>query len=286
MQLGCFTSGYRYLPLECAFSDAASFGYDYIELWGGRPHAYPPDLKSGGLCELLRLRDRYQMPIRVFTPEQNAYPYNFMLGGETQRAESMAYLKLAMDMGQAMGAEYTVISAGHAGYSLTPDARWGRLIRCLKELASYAEKLGHPLLLEPLTHFESNVCTTYCELLKALDRVNSPFLFGMCDVVAPFVQGEQISGYPRLLRNRLRHVHLVDSDGASETHLLPGDGIMPLGRILTQLREEGYDGTATIELVSAYLNDPSRYAKLGLERIKALLKGERDGTPEEARCRG
>lgn len=31
--------------------DAAAFGYDFIELWGGRPHAYAPDLLSGGLAE-------------------------------------------------------------------------------------------------------------------------------------------------------------------------------------------------------------------------------------------
>ena len=40
MELGMFTSGYQYYPLERAFADARRFGYDYIELWGGRPHAF------------------------------------------------------------------------------------------------------------------------------------------------------------------------------------------------------------------------------------------------------
>ena len=43
MELGMFTSGYQYYPLERAFADARRFGYDYIELWGGRPHAFAPE---------------------------------------------------------------------------------------------------------------------------------------------------------------------------------------------------------------------------------------------------
>ena len=48
MRLGMFTCGYQREPLEKAFADARQFGYDYIELWGGRPHAFAPDLKAGG----------------------------------------------------------------------------------------------------------------------------------------------------------------------------------------------------------------------------------------------
>ena len=40
LELGLFTSGYQRYPLEQAFEDASRFGYDYIELWGGYPHAY------------------------------------------------------------------------------------------------------------------------------------------------------------------------------------------------------------------------------------------------------
>ena len=39
MELGMFTSGYQRYPLERAFADARDLGYDYIELWGGRPQS-------------------------------------------------------------------------------------------------------------------------------------------------------------------------------------------------------------------------------------------------------
>lgn len=47
VKIGMFTSGYQRNPIEHIFMDAKRFGYDYIELWGGRPHAYPFDLKKG-----------------------------------------------------------------------------------------------------------------------------------------------------------------------------------------------------------------------------------------------
>ena len=67
------------------------------------------------------------------------------------------------------------------------------------------------------------------------------------------------------------HLHLVDNDGVSDTHLLPGDGIMPLRQILADMRSAGFDGTVTVELVTNYISDPSYYAKLALERTKELL---------------
>ena len=63
----------------------------------------------------------------------------------------------------------------------------------------------------------------------------------------------------------------LDSDGRSENHLLPGDGVLPLREQLQALRRAGYDGAATIELVSMYTDDPTYYAKCAIERVRELL---------------
>lgn len=270
MEYGLFTSSYQRVGLERAFSDAAAFGYDFIELWGGRPHAYAPDLLSGGLAELRRLMERYAMPVRVYTPEHNAYPYNYMLGSDTQWADCVSYLSDAIRAGASLGAEYTLISVGHGGGAPYP-ARWQRLLKTLHALSRAAEDAGHKLLLETLTPYESNTCTTLSELMLALREIESPCLFGMCDLVAPFTQNEDPADYVRKLGNNMRHLHLVDSDGVSDTHLIPGDGAMPLASILRDMRAAGYDGTATIELVTNYIDRPSEAALLALSRAKELL---------------
>ena len=103
MKFCMFTSGYMRDPLEKAFRDAAELGYDGIEIWGGRPHAYAPDLAAGDLKDLVRLSRDYGVPIVGYTPETNAYPYNMMIGSERMRRDSLDYIKLSMDMAAAMG---------------------------------------------------------------------------------------------------------------------------------------------------------------------------------------
>ena len=88
MELGLFTCGYQYTNIESAFIDAAAFGYDFIELWGGRPHAWAPDMDAGRVAQLQELSARYAAPIRVYTPEHNGYPYNYMPVSYTHLASS------------------------------------------------------------------------------------------------------------------------------------------------------------------------------------------------------
>ena len=106
------------------------------------------------------------------------------------------------------------------------------------------------------------------ELLEAVD---SPWLMGMCDVVPPVLQGEDPVDYCRHLGSRMAHLHLVDCDGVTETHLIPGDGVLNLKQIVSDFRQAGYDGRATLELVTHYMDDPTGAAGLALQRAKELL---------------
>lgn len=272
MKIGMFTSGYRRSDVEDIFRDAKRFGYDYIELWGGRPHAYPYDLKRGQLDSLMSLSDKYEMLIRVYTPEHNEYPYNYMIGDEYQRKESIEYLKTAIEMGKALGAEYTVISAGHAGYNATRKEIWDRLKKSIRELVDHAEDKDHMILIEALTPFESNVCISANDLCDIIEYIDSPYLGAMCDVVPPYVQNESMMSYFRKLGKNLKHLHIIDSDGASDTHLVPGEGNIPLKELVEEIHDVGYAGGATIELVTAYIKEPSLYAKQAIDRFKKLTE--------------
>lgn len=272
MKIGMFTSGYQRNDIENMFRDAKRFGYDYIELWGGRPHAYAYDLERGQLDNLLNLKEKYEIPIKVYTPEHNAYPYNYMIGDEYQRNESIKYLKTAINMGVVLGADYTVISAGHAGYMASRKEIWERLCNSMKELVSCAEEKEHTLLLEALTPFESNVCTKANDIVEIIEYINSPYFGAMCDIVPPYVQHENIMSYFKKLGKNLKHLHVVDSDGHSDTHYIPGDGNIPLKELMEEINDFGYNGGVTIELVTAYINEPSLYAKKAINRLKEITK--------------
>ena len=273
MKYGLFTCPYQRLSLEKAFSDASVMGYDYVELWGGRPHAYAPDLLDGDLDAILRLIDRFEMPVEVYTPEHNAYPYNYMIGTERQWDDAMDYLSAALRCGKALGAKYTLISVGHSGFAPLQERR-ARLLKSLRHLSLEAERLDHPILLEPLTPMESDFCTCAEELLEILEELNSPFIQGMCDVVVSFVQHRNPADDIRLLGSRMAHLHLTDSDGITEAHLLPGDGSMDLRGLLGELRTGIYDGSATLELVTHYIDTPSEAAFAAIRRIREMTEDE------------
>ena len=272
MKLGMFTSGYQRNDLEHIFIDAKRFGYDYIELWGGRPHAYAPDLKNGDMKELLRLRDKYGVEIRGYCPEHNAYPYNYMIGSEAQRQDAIEYLKLCFDMAKEMGADYTLISSGHAGYGADHDQIWNRLEKSVRELVDHAEKIGMKIVMEALTVYESNVIKSANDLKKLFTIIDSPNLVGMCDIVPPYTQHESIMDYFDKLGDKMYHLHLIDGRHDSDDHVMPGEGEIPLPELIKELKEINYNKTATIELVTGYINEPRFYARRAIDNVRAMMK--------------
>lgn len=270
MKIGIFTSGYQRGKIEEAFNDAKRFGYDYVELWGARPHAYPYDDE---ICvpEIKRLIEKYDMPVKIYTPEMNAYEYNMMWENDEMRADSIEYVKKSMDFAKAVGAEYTLISAGHAGHYTTYNEIQERLLDGLRKIVEHAEKIDHKVIYEALTIYESNVTTTANQLSQVLDEIDSPYLVGMMDIVVPYVQGENMLAYFDKLGDKMVHLHIIDSDGHTESHVCPGEGVLPLDLLMEELKEKNYNKTATIELVTNYLNEPSIYARRAIDNIRRYM---------------
>ena len=271
LKVGMFTSGYQRNPLEHCFMDAKEYGYDYIELWGGRPHAYATDLKAGDINEVRRLIEKYEMPVLGYTPEHNAYPYNYMIGSEAQRRDAVDYLKLSLEMAKEMGAEFVLTSPANGGYLATYDQLWGRLEKNIQELGDYAAKLEIKLVVEALTPYESNFFTRANDLVELFRRVDNPYVVGMCDIVPPFVQHESIMAYFDKLGNKMDHMHIIDGENGSDTHMIPGEGNIPIKEMLYEMKRIGYDKTATLELVTNYINEPRFYAKRAIDNMRELM---------------
>lgn len=271
LKVGMFTSGYQRNPLEHCFMDAKEYGYDYIELWGGRPHAYAPDLKAGDINEVRRLIEKYEMPVLGYTPEHNAYPYNYMIGSEAQRRDAVDYLKLSLEMAKEMGAEFVLTSPANGGYLATYDQLWSRLEKNIQELGDYAAKLEIKLVVEVLTPYESNFFTRANDLVELFRRVDNPYVVGMCDIVPPFVQHESIMAYFDKLGNKMDHMHIIDGENGSDTHMIPGEGNIPIKEMLYEMKRIGYDKTATLELVTNYINEPRFYAKRAIDNMRELM---------------
>ena len=98
MRIGMFTSGYQRSPMEHAFADAARFGYDYVELWGGRPHAFAPDLLAGDLTGILDLIQRYQVPVEVRPERSQALAIRWLISAARARSEHTMAARLSGEL--------------------------------------------------------------------------------------------------------------------------------------------------------------------------------------------
>lgn len=272
MKIGMFTSGYQRNPLEHCFEDARRFGYDFIEMWGGRPHAFAPDLKAGEIENIKRLIDKYEMPVTGYTPEHNAYPYNFMIGSEMQRRDAVEYLKLCLDMAKEMGSDYMLVSPAHAGYLATYEEIWERLEKTVRELGDHAEKVGVKLVVETLTPYESNAFKSANDAVELFKRIDSPYVVGMCDLVPPFVQHESILAYLDKLGDKMYHFHIIDGEQGTDSHIIPGEGSIPLPELMKELKDAGYNRTVTLELVTGYMNEPRLYARRAIDNVRAYMQ--------------
>lgn len=242
MKLSMLTLLFPNHTLEDCFRILSDQGYDGIEIWGARPHAYAYDLDGDKVEEILRCRDRYGLEIAMYTPEMLAYPYNLVSADKKERRETVAYLKAALRGAAAMGAPRMQVTCGHYGYHTARSLAWDWLTEGLKEAAEEAEKQGVDLIVEALTPCESNMILRCDDIVELMDRVGSSRLKTMIDLVPPAVMSEELEEYFEKLPGRVDFIHCIDTDGVTYNHLMPGTGTLPFPQLLALLRKKGYDG--------------------------------------------
>lgn len=82
---------------------------------------------------------------------------------------------------------------------------------------------------------------------------------------------------------RLRHVHLSDNAGRGwDSHLPPGQGVLPLDGFLADLRLSGYSGSVTLEVdLRRYMPDPAALRDVMVtmrERCQGALRVDEPAT--------
>ena len=64
---------------------------------------------------------------------------------------------------------------------------------------------------------------------------------------------------------------VIDGENGSDTHMIPGEGNIPIKEMLYEMKRIGYDKTATLELVTNYINEPRFYAKRAIDNMRELM---------------
>lgn len=269
MKISFFTNSLHRWPIEKSFEVASKFGYDGIEIWGGRPHAYAPDMRPEDIQKIKDLSAKYNLPIVSFEPEMACLLWR----DQRWIDESMEYFRQCIDFCKAIGCPYMVMAALQCSYEYSTDEDWAQFIKYMKELAAYSESVdGVTMILETVTPWEGNILIRSDDTVRALKEINSPKVKAMLDLAAPLTVGEPSSNYFEKLGKELVHVHLVDCKKDVEDHLILGDGELPVEEVLSMLDSYGYDGYCSVELFDEYRTEPILFNQRAIRAIRQSLE--------------
>lgn len=256
MKFGCFSLDFRRFSLETAFRAAARYDFEGIEIWGGRPHAYPFDMDAEKVKEILSLKKKYNMEVPMYTPNALGMPYNLCSLDAREQKDALKYFKIAIDACEALECPRMLMVADHPGYEVAEKDSFQRFVENMKELGRYAIDKDIKLVIESLTPMESPVITTSDDCQRVIEEIGLSNIEAMMDVVPPAVAYEPISAYFKKLGNKMNYIHLCNNDKCTDAHWRLDKGQLPVEDMVRVFKEYSYEGYVTVELYSEGYSDP------------------------------
>jgi len=248
-------------PLEYSFKMAQEYGFEGVEIWGARPHAYAYDIGQEEIAQIIKWKRLYGIEVSMFTPEILSYPYNLASHSLKERMQTLDYLIKSAEIAAEIGTEKMQITVPHSGYGTNRQMTWNALVDGVGQLCKRAEELGIDIIMESLSPSEGNLITTADDLLKLFKEVKSPALKGMMDAVPPVIACEPFSEYFDKLKEKMAYIHLCNTNGATEFHMQLDDlrGLIPMTALFRIFQRYEYKGWCSVELLSPYFSNPELY---------------------------
>jgi fructoselysine 3-epimerase len=268
MKISLSSFVYFYYPLEEAIRKTAEAGFDGIDIWGGRPHAYRRDLQPEEIRGLRALLEQHHLAAASFIPAQFRYPTNLCSSSETIRLDSIAYIQDGIQLAAGLGAPVVSVCPGHTLAGQPKADAWGRLRASLVEVCRKAQKYGIRIAIEPADAYETDLMNTVSEAMQMVTELEISNLGVLLDSGHAHVVGEPFPQAVQAAGDRLYHVHVDDNNGKRDQHLVPGEGTCDFTTFLQSLDASGYQGFLAAELSWDYILDPDPAARESARRMR------------------
>ncbi len=150
----------------------------------------------------------------------------------------------------------------HEGESVA--AAKGRYLDCLHRCADVAEPLGVELIVEPVNRYEINFINDCAEGLALVKEAGRACVKLMPDLFHMNIEDASFRQVFECGREYITYVHVADSN-----RLAPGWGHLPFDEVFQILRDVGYAGYLTAEILPK--PDPDSAARQAAEFLLARL---------------
>jgi len=272
LKFGLISLDFRRYPLEFCLQVAERYGFDGVEIWAGRPHAFPDDIDKAAIAEINSWKKNYHQEIPMLTGNFIGTNYRVTATKGKERQEAVDLYKKHIDVAQAVGSPYVQVVTDHPGYMIDPEEIWKATVDSFVQLCDYAATKDVKIVVEPLTPMESPVICTTTDVLRLFKDVNRDNLETMLDVCPPMVTFEPFSDYFTKLNPRMNYIHICNNDAKSDAHVRLENGEIPVEDMFSVFKNWGYDGFVTTELYSEGYKDPELMAA----NTARILKGIRE----------
>jgi sugar phosphate isomerase/epimerase len=250
-------------PIEITIRRLAKYGYKSIEI-SGDPENY--DTK-----EVKKLLD--ENGLKCWGSVSLMFAGRDLIHADPAvRASSVKYLKDCITMVKELdGYEMTIVPSevGKVQAMDTPEQEWEWAVEGLKEIYPHSVSAGVKMALEPLNRFETNFLNRADQALLLAEAVGPEC--GVC-IDTFHLNIEEADMYQAIRNVKAR---LVDFHVADNNRMGCGQGALDWKKIVSTLKEVGYDGALTVDFVAPLDRTPANPYK------NAMASAESELTPEQ-----
>jgi sugar phosphate isomerase/epimerase len=255
-------------PLEQAVKVMADLGFTRVEMW--KHH-----LLRCKTPELRQMFAEFAASSGIMMGGLNVVGEDYYrpFGTEEEFGQTLRGLKNDVDYALSLGTTDALIWEGVRPVGF--DEAWckerllPRLIELFRQAIAYANPKGVRFLVEPHPFTVGMSDSFLIELYDSLPSGSFGITYDFCHygVGRPHDYVQAV----RNLGQRIRHIHLADSDLlSSELHFAPGEGRMDINALVDVFKEINYNGTLTLDL---YGNPtPIRAAQFCAPAVKEICE--------------
>lgn len=194
-------------------------GFDYIELWGEVPHAYPGWIDKKRLLDIL---SNYNMVVTThapFTDLNPASPFQPVKGAVEETLEG--FVEFSSDLGAAM---VTMHPGSVHNAALVPRSE-GTSVEVLRKMIKVA---GGRLSInvENVMRNTSKYHYPLASTIESLESILADVGGSKCtlDTGHAYASGLDLVAMADRLGDKIAEIHLHDNPGSTDDHLIPGSG--------------------------------------------------------------
>ncbi|GEM_PF-612445 len=288
MKFGISTRALWDLLHEWGFNKTMEFvarcGYDFVEIWA----EYPWMLQVYPIKFWERWKEKLKSLGLDITVHATKWDLNFASLNPMVRRYSLRCIKSSIKLAKILNARVVVI---HPGRKVTPSQSkedvWRLMVDGLDEILRFAKILDVEITvenMEPKYPRETELVVTRDDVKKLLenDGFHKKGLKLTLDIAHVNLQRdgsssiEEIARFVKECKDYLGHVHISNNYGpkGARPHLPLYEGNIDIARVLSLLKEIGYNGYVTVEGYLPGAENSKESAEGNIEYLREILKSE------------